>query len=354
MKVSDLKIEKELAGLKNVRPRDPNAAIRGRNLFLAEAKKLSQSVSIGAQKRHTEWNEKFQIQKRKGRLAMVSIISTILVAIALVFGGTGVVQAAQSSLPSDSLYPVKLWTEDFTASFTSNPESLIDLYMSFADRRIEEIAGENQAGTTVQESVISRFLAEIESILQLTGEVPDADLEPIFMRIRDRLQTQDRLLQQLQTLATDQNEPLMISIHQRIQERLMLVEAGMGDPIQLRDQIRQQLRLQDQLNAPTDAQPGQMNGETNGNGSYQITPPPAGTGGNSFGDGTTSGSDNGNGGTGQQNNCTCQPTPTGTVVDSYGTPSPTPCTCPLGSGSGFGNQGTPMPGSGGNGQGGKP
>jgi hypothetical protein len=368
MKVSDTKVEKELAEVKQVQPRDPNAAIRGRNLFLAEAAKLSRGVSPEGQKRHTEWNEKFTIRKPKGRFAMVSLIS-IIVAVALALGGVGVVQASQSSMPTDGLYPVKLLTEDLTTSLTFDPEKLIDLYLKYADRRVQEIASENQSGSLVEESVYSRFLAEIESALQLTDQVPEADLEQVLLKLQDRLQTQDQLMQQLQTLATSQNEPLMTQTHQRIQERLRVFQSGTENPIQLRDAIREQLRTQDQLNAPENAQQGQPSGANNGYGSYQMTPPAPGTGGNSFGQGAGddvsggygagfgagSGAGDGNGsgeGTGSLLNCTCPPTPTGTVVYGEGTPTPTPCTCPIGTGSGFGNQGTPQPG--GRGPGGKP
>jgi hypothetical protein len=357
MKKNNIQIEKELSVLKDVPPRDPNAAIRGRNLFISEAKRLERAVSQSRAKRHTGWSNSLQINQRKGRFAMISIITSIIVALSLLLGGTGIVQAAQTSLPNDPLYPVKLWSEDLAIDMTTDPQNLVDLYLSFAERRIEELAGLNQSGSIVEDPVIARWLMEIERSLEIAAGLEDSALEPAFLKIRDQLRIQDQIMQQLQSMATEQSEPLLTRTRQLLQERLMLMENGLQDPLQLRDQIRLHVQIQEQVNQPDNAQSGPMYGEGNGNGASENTPPEAGTGGNSYGQESTPGPNpEGGSGYGQGQNsgqlgqCICQPTPTGTLYYGFGTTTPTLCVCETLNGTG--SMGTPNPK--GNGQGGKP
>lgn len=357
MKKNNFQIENELSALKDVPPRDPNAAIRGRNLFISEAKRLERAVSHSRARRHIGWSNTLQIYQRKGRFAMISILTSIIVSLSLLFGGTGIVQAAQTSLPNEPFYPIKLWSEDLAIDLTTDPQNLVDLYLRYAERRIGELAALNQSDGIVEVPVIARWLMEIERSLEIAASLEDSALEPAFLKIRDQLRIQDQVMQQLQLMATTENEPLLTRTQQMIQERLMLLENGLHDPIQLRDQIRLHVRLQEQLNQPDDAQSGSMYGEGNGNGSSENTTPEAGTGGNSYGQESTSGPNpEGGSGYGQGSNsgqlgqCICQPTPTGTLVYGFGTLTPTPCVCATANGNNF--MGTPNPY--GNGQGGKP
>lgn len=69
--------------------------------------------------------------------AYLAIVALMLVA---VFGGGAVtVMAAGSALPGDVLYPVKLNTEQAQLNLTSNPERQAELYLQFAQHRLEEM-----------------------------------------------------------------------------------------------------------------------------------------------------------------------------------------------------------------------
>lgn len=59
--------------------------------------------------------------------------------IAALLGGGGVAYASQGSLPGDTLYPVKLMTEDVQTTVAWNPEKKVELESRFANRRLEEI-----------------------------------------------------------------------------------------------------------------------------------------------------------------------------------------------------------------------
>ena len=95
----DPRLAELLDELKSVPERDPRAAMRGKNKFLAEAVSLSES------RRHSGWTTIFQIKKEK--FAMNLIVSALVIA-GLLFGGNATVAAAQDDLPTDALYQVKL------------------------------------------------------------------------------------------------------------------------------------------------------------------------------------------------------------------------------------------------------
>ncbi|MFC2026429.1 DUF5667 domain-containing protein [Chloroflexota bacterium] len=65
----------------------------------------------------------------------------IIVAILLVFSGlgTGTVYAAGNSLPGETLYPVKIATEQVRSLLTFNDTAQIELELAFADTRLQEI-----------------------------------------------------------------------------------------------------------------------------------------------------------------------------------------------------------------------
>ncbi len=70
----------------------------------------------------------------------VRVLASIGIAI-LVFAAAGgtTVYAAQSSLPGDTLYGVKTGVENLQLAVTSSPANKADLYLKFAQRRIDEV-----------------------------------------------------------------------------------------------------------------------------------------------------------------------------------------------------------------------
>jgi hypothetical protein len=70
-------------------------------------------------------------------LKPIPIIAGIIIVALLAGGGTTL--ASQSSLPGDTLYPVKLVTENVQTAMAFNPEKKVELEAKFANRRLEEI-----------------------------------------------------------------------------------------------------------------------------------------------------------------------------------------------------------------------
>ncbi len=73
----------------------------------------------------------------KRRFNMVAIIVAIVLAVSALGGGT--VYASQGSLPGDVLYPVKLGTEQVRLVVATSDTAKAELYLTFANSRIEEM-----------------------------------------------------------------------------------------------------------------------------------------------------------------------------------------------------------------------
>lgn len=72
--------------------------------------------------------------------------ATSLVAAALIFSiGGGFVNSAQAALPSDTLYPLKLLSEQFQSFFIVGDENKINFVLKLAERRLEEVEEQTEA-----------------------------------------------------------------------------------------------------------------------------------------------------------------------------------------------------------------
>lgn len=78
-----------------------------------------------------------QIQLRR-RFSMAGIVIAIVLALSAIGGGTA--YASQASLPGDTLYPVKLATEELRMMLPGDDVAKIERALGFADRRVEEMA----------------------------------------------------------------------------------------------------------------------------------------------------------------------------------------------------------------------
>lgn len=134
----DRDVLEQLDGLRPVLPRDAIAAARGRAQFLALAQSLRKSVSPKPVQRLLGWLESATIQTKE-RYPMATTLTSILLALAMTFGGAGAtVYAAQAALPGDVLYPVKLGLEDAQVALSPDETTDAQLRFEFVQRRIQE------------------------------------------------------------------------------------------------------------------------------------------------------------------------------------------------------------------------
>jgi hypothetical protein len=310
----DSMLIRKLAVLKPTDERNPLKTVKGRAAFLKKAHEIR--VTETTKRRPIGWMQSIQsdfFSHRKERNPMLGTLGTIMLIVALIFGGSGItVAAAQTSQPDQLLYNVKLLSENALLDLTSNPESQFNLALEYETRRAEEIQTMLLAGEVPSEEVRTRYQTQIEQAIRLALNLSDDQVIKAFEQIQLRLQTQQETLAQLRLNSNANAEGALLQIRSMVQERIQLLEAGENNYLQLRDQ----LQLQNQLNNPD------QGGSTNPG---SDTSPGTGSG-NPWAEGT--------------------PTPGSGYGPGNGTGDCTSCTP---SWNGFGGQLTPIPG----GQGGK-
>jgi len=300
----DQKIEHRLEELKEVPPRNPQQATRGRTLFLNEAAKYQQVVSPGTKVRQSGW---IFLTNRKEKFVMNAFVSLML-ATAMILGGGATAVAAQDDLPNQPLYPVKLWTENATLALTGDPQLQANLLMHMSQTRTEEMAALAEMGIPAPEQVHERLQQQIQQTLMLATNMDDAALTQTLLQLHEQLQTQERLMTQLMTHANAETEPLLTQTRLMLQTRLQLVDEGLADPQGFRYTMTNQKQYgQDEETTPQSNQQDEPGFHQNDQGGQPPVEPGSENGnGNDQGNGTPGGqnpdnSQNGDGSNGSPN-----------------------------------------------------
>lgn len=113
------------------------------------------------------------------RFKIMPIPLIIGLIIALASGGT--VAASQNSLPGDTLYPVKILSEDAVVAMVFSPEQKAEFRLNLAQKRIEEIGkvleeakekGNGRSAAALQKA-LNNFDAQVQKILDKTAEIKE-------------------------------------------------------------------------------------------------------------------------------------------------------------------------------------
>ncbi|NOQ39613.1 MAG: hypothetical protein GQ562_04780 [Anaerolineales bacterium] len=241
-------LKKLLESLQEVPARDLQQKHIGREKFLSQAKNI--------QPRRTPTRtskSKVGAPLRKSWLPrLAAILAVVLFALSSI-GGT--VYAAQSSLPDDLLYPVKTLTEDIQIGLESDPEERLDLYATFANRRLEEIEAQIQAGEEISPKVLARLEKHSEKMLQQAAQVGDKGLENALRKVQQALEKQNQMMEKLQKQTPGQGEKGLLKAQEMLQERLELVDSGLQEPQGFRETMKERKEKLDH--------PGQGNDNSN-------------------------------------------------------------------------------------------
>jgi len=195
-----------LGSLEQVPERDSERAAQARQAYMQAVDRLPAPVSAAEVGRHKGWMSKF----RKERSPMFSF-ARILIVLALALGGTGTTAAyaAQSSLPGDPLYGVKLALEDLRLSLTRDPQEEMLLLENMVQTRLNEISALVEEGKPIQQRLMTQLETHLQQALQLSAQLDDPQLIQAMEQIRTRAEIQLQTLQRLRTNAPqDQAEAL--------------------------------------------------------------------------------------------------------------------------------------------------
>ena len=239
----DPRVKAALDQLRPASPRDPQAEARGRAAFLAQAQMLGQAVSARPIRRH-----RGQIHFFLGKeLSPMTTIATIVLVLALALGGTGgAVYAAQNDLPTETLYSLKLLSEDARLSLTADPTARANLLLEFAQRRVQEITALSAKSQPPLEPVATRLREEVDAALQMAASVDDATRNRMLAQIQAQLETELQAMTQAEAIASGEAAPILDQTRTMLQERQQLCQIGLADPQAFRDQLGDLTRDQDQ------------------------------------------------------------------------------------------------------------
>lgn len=192
-------------------------------------------------------------KERKPKMKLLfatRLISAILaVAMGTAAVGGGVTWAASDSLPGETLYPVKLTSENVRLSLASTPQNQVELALQFAGERVAEMAALVDEGQPIPEHVVARMERHIVQAMNQAARASEEDMPGLLERIAQRTRAQVQALEQLRTRAQEQNQARLQDaqhICQGAQEGAM---AGLGDPQTFR------LRYQHRENMPEGVTP---------------------------------------------------------------------------------------------------
>jgi hypothetical protein len=134
----------------------------------------------------------------RARLAFTAIM-VVIVLMAFLFGGSAITaMAAQSALPGDVLYPVKMTLEQTRLSLARSAAVRAQLQLEFAERRLGEVEGliaegryqQVSTATVEYEEYIKNALAELD----LVAEMDPAQATEIMLQITQSLARYARTL----------------------------------------------------------------------------------------------------------------------------------------------------------------
>lgn len=263
----ETKLRERLNEIKEVPPRNPQAAVRGRARF------LTQAVAAREARQRSSWLPIFNTRRFAWNMAV-----TLFVIAGLLVGGT-TVKAAQDDLPGEPLYAVKTFSEDVSLQFDRSPETKVDRLMQLAEIRTQEMARLIEAGQTPPEQVSLRLAQHLQQALQLCSSMDDATLNQKLPQLHNQLQQQERDMQRLIVSATQGSQQVLKNAHATLQLQLHVVDRGLLNHEAFRDMVNngvndEELQTPVMIPSTTSVPRGEQNGQS------QTTTQPSNQGNN--------------------------------------------------------------------------
>ncbi len=232
-------LEIKLQNLRDTPERDVLTAASQRAAFIEKAKSIKtlrhnrSPVSSAFFFRHIEW--KHLLKRKEGR--KMSFITTLLIVSGLVFGGTGVtVAAAQSAMPDDLLYPVKLASEGIAVAISPNSDAAVNAHLKNSQRRANELYTILNEEGVLNDDTSEQFLDEIDNAIEETGGMKHENMMAALIRIEAHMQSVLLKMQEndLPETARQNIQNLIL----KVQARIMALENGERNPSQFKEKVQ--------------------------------------------------------------------------------------------------------------------
>jgi hypothetical protein len=237
-KADDEFAKRILSPLKTSLPLDPQVAAGEKSSYLLLAENLR--LGLGNGRGDVETQRRPGVPSEHLRIhPMLRGLVAVLIALIVLFGSSLTVFAAQSSLPGEALYPVKSLSENIHLSLTHSPRARLELTLKFSQRRVGEISQLLTMGKSIPGQVSDRFQDELENALEIAAQMDDIKMINALEEIKGQAENQGKTLDELIPHLTEQNEPAIIRLQERLKEQVKLSVFGATDPQKFRTEIRE-------------------------------------------------------------------------------------------------------------------
>jgi hypothetical protein len=129
----------------------------------------------------------------------VAVVFAFLLAIGVSGGATAF--ASQDALPNDTLYPVKLFTEDVQVWLTFDDSSKADRLLDQSDERMDEIGALLSNGDRIPENVLATLQNRNERAFSILEDHPEESV--LWARALAQADSQERILVDLWSVVED-------------------------------------------------------------------------------------------------------------------------------------------------------
>lgn len=238
-------IKKALEDLGQLKVHDANWLQKSKAAMLLFAKNNSVRNNLSARQSIT--------RGRFLKLTFKPMPIVIGVIIAALLAGGGTAYASQTSLPGDTLYPVKLMTEDVQTAAAWSPEKKVQMETKFANRRLEEIKNlqeklKNKNGEIkleVVEKAMERAAERLDKAEARIAEMEEGKLKEKALeaasRLEEALQNHEQILSDLAGEVPDVAEEALL----RAQAKAALhAERALGtiSRLEKRDELKDRIK----------------------------------------------------------------------------------------------------------------
>jgi hypothetical protein len=167
---------------------------------------------------------------------MFTKLMAVLIAAVLVFGSAAATaSAAQSSLPLDSLYPLKTLRESVELGLTVSAADKLEKALEHTQRRVDEMMALSQIGTDVPEHLAVGYAEQVEYTLRLASKMSDSEMAQALEKIQISLQEQQGAVAGL--LATRPEDMQLAILAKQLGQYVDLVGLGQSQPGMFREQL---------------------------------------------------------------------------------------------------------------------
>ncbi len=156
------------------------------------------------------------------------LLAKIMLIVTLMVGGAGATTvAAQSSLPGDGLYAIKLLVEDARVALTTEPQAQIELHLELAQARTQEMQQLSAQQRAIPDDTPVQLQTQLQAALNIAAHFDDATLQTAMQQIETRVMTQAQALAQVHSAAADQI----------LQQTRTMAQLGQSDPAAFRARV---------------------------------------------------------------------------------------------------------------------